>query len=188
MPLKYSKLNVGSRDVIKPADEGWLNIDIEPLAKPRENFMVADALHLPPDWTNAFQEIHAVHVLEHINRNYRADFVKEMFRITAIGGSCFIEVPNFKETVRLLHEAYVKEDLKMQHIWTTSIYGKQRSPGDQHCWGFTNTTLTELFHEAGFTITVWNAGYESKWQNDLLKPISTHYKQEPILLVKGTKL
>jgi predicted SAM-dependent methyltransferase len=185
--LKYSKLNVGSRDVIKPADEGWLNIDIMPLPRPRENFEVQDALHLPETWANQFEEIHAVHVLEHINRNFRQDFVTEMFRITAPGGACYIEVPDFKETVRLLHEAYLREDLKMQHIWTTSIYGKQRSPGDQHCWGFTHATLTELFHQAGFTVTVWNTGYERTWRNDLLKPISTHYKQEPCLLVKGIK-
>lgn len=187
--MTYTKLNVGSRDVIKPADEGWLNIDLEPLPKPRDNFIVADALHLPDEWAGQFQEIHAVHVLEHINRNYRQDFLREMYRVTAPGGSCYIEVPNFKETIALLHAAFVNGDAHQQHIWTTSIYGKQRSPGDQHCWGYTNGTLGDLFVEAGFNVFAWDSFYKHPegW-NKFLAPISTHYRAEPVLLGKGMKL
>lgn len=183
--MNYTKLNVGSRDEIK--SEPWLNIDMENCSD-KPNFMQMDLFNMPQEWNNQFEEVHAVHVLEHVNRNNRQLFLEEMYRVTKTGGSCFIEVPDFRETIRLLHEAYEKGDLQAQHIWTTSIYGKQRGPGDQHCWGYTNASLTDLFHKAGFDVTVWNTGWQGNWKFNVLQPISPHHRSEPVLLVKGTKL
>jgi len=144
--------------------------------------MQMDVFVMPPVWKDTFEVVHAVHVLEHINRNRRQEFVQALHGVTAPNGVVYIEVPDFKETVRLLHEAYQSGNKEAQHIWTTSVYGKQRSPGDQHCWGYTVETLSNLFFNAGFRFVL-------AWQS-IKNPeemISSHHKQEPVLLVKGIK-
>lgn len=185
--MKFTKLNVGSRDEIKP--EPWLNIDLEPL-KPRSNYIQMDVFAMPKEWDNQFEEVIAVHVLEHINRNLRQDFVNALYRVTKPGGVICIEVPDFLEVCRKLVKAFETGDKEAEHRWTTSIYGKQRSPGDQHCWGFNLWTLTGLCQNAGFitkdvipssVFDIPGCKYSPK---DL---ISSHYKQEPILLYKGFK-
>lgn len=187
--MNYTKLNVGSRDVIKPSSEGWLNIDIDPLGK-GSNFLQMDVFDMPADWAEQFEEIQAIHVLEHINRNRRLDFVKALYRVTKVGGMCYIEVPNFQETIRLLHEAYTASprDHAEVHKWTTSIYGKQRSPGDQHCWGFDLWTLAELGQDAGFVPGNWAKAYKDDKTGDRQPLLSEHYKQEPILLMSFKKI
>lgn len=177
--MQFTKLNVGSRDELK---DGWLNIDIEPLSKPRPNFMQMDVFAMPLVWRDTFEAVQSVHAMEHINRNLRLDFLKAIYQVTAAKGMVYVEVPDFQETIRLLNEAYVKGNKEKQHIWTTSIYGKQRSPGDQHCWGYTVETLSALFFDAGFRFVQAHRSI-----NGIDQMISTHHKQEPCLLVRGIK-
>ncbi|SRR5258706_2908133 len=182
----YTKLNVGSRDEIKP--EPWMNIDLEYL-KPRPNYIQMDVFDMPTTWNNQFEEIHAVHVLEHINRNRRQEFVNALFRVTKPGGICYIEVPDFLTICRRLVNAFETGDREAEHRWTTSIYGKQRSPGDQHCWGFNFWTLAELGQQAGFIdtdVAVSNI-FSPVYRYSAKDMISSHYKQEPILLFRGRK-
>lgn len=184
--MNYTKLNVGSRDEIKP--DPWLNIDIEPMRSGRANFIQMDVFDMPADWKGQFEEIQAVHVLEHINRNKRQDFVSSMYWAAKPGGHVYIEVPNFPAIVAKLHDAYNRDDQKAQHIWTTSIYGKQRSPGDGHCWGFDRSTLSALFQTAGFyQIDYTTAGPDETQLSTSIPMISSHWKQEPILLVRARK-
>lgn len=183
--MQFTKLNVGSRDELKP--EPWLNIDLEP-GKIRPNYIQMDVFDMPDDWKGQFEEIQAVHVLEHINRNRRQEFVERMFWACRPGGHVQIEVPNFPAIIARLAHAYATDDQKAQHIWTTSIYGKQRSPGDQHCWGFDQSTLCALFRTAGFyQIDFCTNSAEAPQIQNKLPMISSHWKQEPILLVRGTK-
>ena len=174
------KLNIGSRDFegIYRNDD-WLNIDIHPLDKAKRNFQVMDVFHMPLEWADKYEEVHAIHVLEHVNRNLRQQFVEACYRVTMPGGYCFIEVPDFRETVRLLNLAFEQRDYRAQHIWTTSIFGKQRSPGDQHCWGYTSSSLHDLFERAGFKSV--------EVTTDSSRMISSHHKQEPVILAIGVK-
>jgi len=55
-----------------------------------------------------------------------------------------------------------------------------RSTGDQHFWGFTSRTLKELLETEGFDVTIFK-------NKDFDHMISSHYKQEPILLARCTK-
>lgn len=183
------KLNVGDKDFSGIYTEGgWLTIDVSPRSRDshRDKFMVMSVLEMPSNWTDCYEEIHMIHCLEHINRNFRQQVVKEIYRVLAPGGIIYIEVPDFEKTIAFLHDAFIRGDEKVQHNLTTSIYGKQRFPGDQHCWGYTRHTLGDLFIEAGFkSFQIGLAGPD--YAMGEVKMISSHYKQEPVLLVKGVK-
>jgi hypothetical protein len=63
---------------------------------------------------------------------------------------------------------------------TTSVFGKQRYPGDQHCWGFTSRTLQALAKQAGFDIlSMVQIGPSNAPIQD---PLSEHYAQEDVLV------
>ncbi len=179
------KLNVGDKDFKGIyAEPEWLNIDIEQ-GRSRSNFIKMSVLEMPEDWNEKFETIHMIHCLEHINRNFRQQVIKELYRVLQPGGVAFVEVPNFEAIVKILARAFAQEDTRTIHLMTTSIYGKQRWPGDGHRWGYTHDSLATLFHEAGFSEIKIYLGSPDGNGNGAM--ISQHYKQEPVLLVKGTK-
>jgi len=174
----FSKLNIGSSSITGEFKrEGWLSIDI------CKSFKV-----LPMSGTelgfrdNTFEVIKAIHVLEHINRNYSQQLVDECYRTLQPKGTCYVEVPDFQE-VALRYITKLKEGGdKAAHCWLTSIYGKQRYQGDAHNWGFTQTSLLALFQTAGFSnVQCFKSTTHPK------KMISSHHKQEPVILAVGRK-
>jgi hypothetical protein len=59
------------------------------------------------------------------------------------------------------------------------VYGKNEREGMAHHWGFYEGLLRREFRHQGF-----NDVERLVFPNEM---ISTHYKQEPVLLVRGTK-
>lgn len=174
------KLNIGSSHPSGQYknSEVWINIDYGE-QEFGHGVLKIDATQMPDDWKNKFEEIHAVHVLEHINRNLRFKFVEECHRVLRGKGVLYIEVPDFEAVTRALVNAWNSKDEHLSHKMTTSIFGKQRYTGDQHHWGFTKDTLYDLIKEQGFDkIDIYT-------NKDIDQMISGHYKQEPILLAKA---
>jgi predicted SAM-dependent methyltransferase len=181
------KLNVGSGYPKKQYLElEWVNIDDAPegtfLGNDGHRVTKMSALGMPLEWTDKFEEVHCVHVLEHINRNFRQEVVNQLHRVTSPGGVAYIEVPDFQTIILVLAQAFISRDVTLQHNMTTSIYGKQRYAGDQHCWGFTVDTLSDLCLKTGFTAVKVQTPNDANFT-----PISAHYQQEPILLATCLK-
>ena len=129
---------------------------------------------------NVFDEIHCVHALEHVTRDKHIPMLSEMYRVLKPGGKgAFIEVPDFIKIINNLSNAARINDVYKVHVWTTSVYGKNERPGMAHHWGFTHDLLLKKMRESGFN---WNTILYNR--EDM---ISSHYKQEPVLLMKGTK-
>lgn len=187
------KLNIGSSNpkgqyISKP----WVNIDANYgfIHSHKGGTLVIGKLDHKtylPFKNESFDEIHAIHVLEHLPRKDHLPFLSEAARVLAPPGVLFVEVPNFIQicsnivtwTQELIKE---KEPQKIQIFKelirraTLSVYGKGRQPFDFHHWGFSPWHLRELGQEVGL------AG--SLEQN----MISNHYTQEPVLLMKYTKI
>ena len=170
------KLNIGcSWPNGKYKLEEWVNLDI--VSNERVNVQ-GSALALPFD-TNSIEEIHCVHLLEHLTREKYHMVLREMHGVLKEGGLCYVETPDFRGTVEKLYNSFKNQDAEAIHIWTTSVYGKSEREGMSHHWGFYEGLLRREMRLQGFKEVV-----RLTEQDDM---ISTHYKQEPILLVRGTK-
>jgi predicted SAM-dependent methyltransferase len=171
------KLQVGSSEVegrYKGAD--WTNLDIKPH---RGVDIVADASERIPLDTNSVDEIHCIHVLEHVTRDKYKPMLREMYRVLKPGGVLYVETPDFRGTIANLQHAFEQSDVDAIHIWTTSVYGKNEREGMAHHWGFYEGLLRREFRFQGFKDVD-----RLVFTNEM---ISSHYKQEPVLLVRGTK-
>jgi len=153
----------------------WINMDV---FKFDDVNVRGSGCHLPFT-DSSFDEVHCVHVLEHLPRDQYPIMLKEIFRVIEPGGAVFVEVPDLIATAQWLLKAYLDRDYRLVHNWVTSIYGKSDVPGMGHQWGFYELTLIEAIINAGF-----NKAIRITQLKDM---ISTHYQQEPILLVKGIK-
>ena len=172
------KLNIGSSVTRgQYRNPEWVNLDLFPLKGVN---VVASGLALPFQ-DNIFEEIHAVHILEHLTRNNIPIMLRELVRvIKPLEGWVYIEVPNFQQIVELLHGAYGAGDEDCIHRWRTSIYGKTERPGMAHHFGFDEFTLRKYLTKAGFSIC--------ERIIDEKGMISAHYLQEPVLLIKAKKV
>ncbi len=155
----------------------WINLDL--VGNERINVQ-GSAVALPFE-TGSFDEIHCLHVLEHLTRDKYATALREMHRVLKPGGFCYIEVPDFRKTVELLHASFNNQAVEAIHIWTTSIYGKNERAGMAHHWGFYEGLLRKEMRLQGFTDVVRLTVPEE------MKVVPTRYKTEPVLLVRGSK-
>lgn len=170
------KLNVGAsvaRGIYKQKE--WINLD---LFKMRGVNVRGDMESLP-FFSESFSEIHCIHVLEHLTRDKHMPVLHEMHRVLGCDGHVYVEVPDFERTIAKLFKAYNEDDAHAIHIWRTSIYGKTERPGMAHHFGFDEETLKRYMKEAGFS----NVHRLSR-PHDM---ISDHWRQEPVLLMKGVK-
>jgi predicted SAM-dependent methyltransferase len=172
------KLNVGSsvaRGVYKRGE--WINLDLQDVSDDGVN-VIGNGLALPFK-DNSFDEVRCVHVLEHLTRDKPPVMMSEMYRVLTPGGHLYVEVPDFKQTVAKLTAAFMEDDNTNIHKWTTSIYGKNERKGMAHHSGFYGRTMVILFRTAHFHNVVRIQGEENM--------ISLHHRQEPVLLMTGTK-
>jgi predicted SAM-dependent methyltransferase len=173
------KLNAGSGGIIKGQYKRpeWINLDFTPCAK----IEVRGDMTGLPFADGSFEEIHLVHVFEHIQRPDQIPTLRELHRVLEPGGALFIEVPDFKAIINLLVQAWSRPNdwgyQQLAHNMTASLYGKQRYPGDAHHWAFTAEALTDFLEGA------------CKWASlDFpSESISNHFRQEPVLLIRAVK-
>lgn len=158
----------------------WLNLDYV-RHRPRPRFVVGDGRRLPFP-AGRFETVHAIHVLEHIERdgkdadnvNYlgQVEFMREVARVLSPDGSAFIEVPDFVENMRGLVQAFERGDHEAVRIATVGAFGKARHEGDRHTWGFAPWYLENLFRKVGL---------RSERQTEML---SGHHRQENVMLYR----
>ncbi len=170
------KLNVGcSWPKGRYRSDEWTNFDIVPNERVD---LVGSVLDIPLP-SNSVEEIHCVHLLEHLTRDKYPRALSEMHRVLKPGGALYVETPDFRGLVQKLHAAFDNGDPESIHVWTTSTYGKNEREGMAHYWGFYEGLMRRALRQQGFIAVVRLSEPDEM--------ISTHYKQEPILLVRGTK-
>ena len=115
--------------------------------------------------------------MEHLPRDKWPLMLEELYRVTNIGGVCFIEVPDFKQQIKemvlLLDQKNNEWD---RHIARTGIWGKTERLGMGHCFGFDWDLLSKAIRTVGFD--------KVQKSTDM---ISNHGKDMPVILAKATK-
>lgn len=169
-------LNLGSsRAKGKYKSRDWVNVDLYSF----EGVNVRGSGFELPFKEGSFDRIHSVHVLEHLTRDKWPIMLEEMYRVLKIGGSCWVEVPDFPRQVQDMLTFYKKGDKTKQHRCRTSIYGKTEREGMAHHFGFDCELLKNAFIKIGFDDVE-----RKKESKDMISP---HHRHGPILLVVGYK-
>jgi predicted SAM-dependent methyltransferase len=95
----YTRLNLGCGDIReKLLPSPWLNLDLD---GPAGTYR-CDVRRLPTEWTGAFEEVRASHVLEHIFLDRLESTLAEWIRVLAPGGVLRVIVPDLKLIVDCL--------------------------------------------------------------------------------------
>lgn len=177
------KLNVGCSDPRGIYEQPeWINIDASRFFRGMQSrrFCVADGCSLPFRDCQ-FDEVRAIHVLEHVPRDKHLAFLKEIRRVLTPEGFGLVEVPDFvtacaqiAKIASLLEDpntppAIVWEAIRIR---TVGVYGKGRHEGDWHHWGFSTY---------GFELLCKDAGLLYSRESQM---VSSHYRMEPVLLYR----
>lgn len=170
------KLNVGSsnqRGRYKQAE--WVCFDLNKAAKPN---VVGDAFQMPFA-DDSFDEIHSVHVLEHLPRDKWPLMLAEIFRVLKPGGAFYVEVPDFEIQCREYLAALRSCDRWRIHLIRTAIWGKPERLGMGHQFGFDAGFLKRALSTIGFV--------SIKQLTEREDMISAHCRDGGVLLFKSTK-
>lgn len=176
------KLNVGS-GVPRGIYEGqeWVNVDPARIRDTIPAYITA-----LPFRDSSFEEIHCIHVFEHLPRNQQKDALSEMARVLSPGGSLWLEVPDFIEQCRQLVYAFDnpqasrKQQKESIRVKTVGIYGRQYHDGDFHHYGFYPDLLKSMLME----VHDWKRIDHLKGHEAM---ISNHYVYEPVILINAIK-
>lgn len=127
-----------------PKQKGYLNVDIRDL--PNID-VVSDAAKLP--FTDGEHDgIETRNLVEHFSRHEIADVFKEWARVLKPGGVLKIETVDMGLTMD--NWRTIPED-----NWMDGMLGAQTYPENFHKMAFTQSNMTRLLADAGFSITVF---------------------------------
>jgi predicted SAM-dependent methyltransferase len=118
--------------------EGYVNVD---LWINESTDVICNVTRLPwPD--NSADIIENYHVIEHISHVKVRDALTDWHRVLKPGGKLVVECPHFDDAV--------KEYLSGNEARLINIFGRQRSYGDAHLYGYNPQRLKRLLKEIGF--------------------------------------
>ncbi|MFQ5787212.1 MAG: methyltransferase domain-containing protein, partial [Thermodesulfobacteriota bacterium] len=118
--------------------DGYVNVDIW-ITDATD--IICDIAHLPwPD--NSVYIIESYHVIEHISHTRIMQTLAEWHRVLKPDGVLILECPHFDEAV--------KEYLTGNEDRLINIFGRQRSYGDAHLYGYNHSRLISILEEIGF--------------------------------------
>jgi predicted SAM-dependent methyltransferase len=140
---KLLKLNLGcgSNKI-----DGYVNIDTEPSTKPD---LVLDFVNNKlPYKDNSVNQILLFHVIEHIPKTLRRNFLGELRRVLNIDkGNILISYPEFLKCV----DNWKRNYRGKKEFWEATLYGRQLYPSDYHVCIMHTPDFKRILVECGFT-------------------------------------
>ena len=134
------KVHMGSGDKVWP---GFVNID----KYSARADVHCDCLSITME-TDSVDELHAIHLLEHLHRRDAVPALAEWARVLKPGGLMVLELPCLDKMARLIVEG--EQDLRFTVL---GLYGDPRDPkpGMLHQWGWSIAELTDALTQAGLS-------------------------------------
>ena len=143
--LQSKKLNLGCG---YDKREGYLNVDLNDFHSPD---LVANIIEMNEFPSNAYEEIIAQDILEHVLRANVRRALLEWNRLLEFGGRIFIRTTWIHGLAALL-DLPENDEISAQEGLIQSLFGTQAYTGDYHLTGFTEKTFRFYMWEAGFEI------------------------------------
>lgn len=114
-----------------------VRFDIQEKTKPDVR---CDFLHIPEQWADKFDVVHARHVLEHVNRRDMETALRGWANLLKDGGKLIIRVPNVGNAFKVIQE-YPDGHPAKQYAWQQIYGGQSIDRYDHHATGFTAKKL-----------------------------------------------
>jgi hypothetical protein len=124
---------------------GYLNVDMDPDSHPDLLLRHGDVSRIP---RNAFRELYANDVLEHIPRQFTLQLLLDFSEFMTSDGKLILKTSSIIHVADKLRE---KRTFADHHGWTICLFGNQAHAGDYHHTGFTEVTLRTYLLAAGFS-------------------------------------
>ena len=128
-----------------------VNIDMTYMKGEVEPDVLCNVLALPFK-KETFKWVCASHIIEHLSKNQHYHALKEWRRVLVPDGKIMISFPEFDVCL----QNYLDNYQGNREYWNHTIYGANRWEGDRHLSGVTQTYLTDLLFNVGFTNLRWN--------------------------------
>lgn len=151
---RLTKLHLGSGKHPWP---GYINIDQDERADEIGDVTALDYAD------NSVDEIHAVHLFEHLNRMQAPKVLSDWHRVLKPGGKLVLELPCMEKIAQMIVDGETRVGFTL-----FGIFGDIRLPNPlmRHQWCYTSTELADLMKQTGFEVEVLEPVYHVK-QRDM---------------------
>lgn len=139
------RLHLGAGERYWP---GYTNYDVE-----------TDHAALPHD-AGSVDEIHAIHLVEHIPRGEVDKYLQHWRDLLKPSGMMFLEMPCLDKVARLVLEGHTQPELIQQAFY--GALDQQDNPLMQHRWTWTIAEITTVLARLGFSVAVTDPVYHVK--------------------------
>ena len=136
------KLNICCGDNKIP---GFLGVDIEESFKPDIIHDIRKPLPLRPE---SVAEVVMFHAIEHIEKQYHAIILNNIWTILKPGASFLISFPEF----RRCYENWLSNYKGKKSFWEATMFGAQRTKGDYHVCAMDTHDFKIVLVNSGFEI------------------------------------
>ena len=172
------KINLGCGE--SPLD-GYINIDSIKNKLTRPDVIANIKLEFLPFKSYECEEICALHVLEHIERDYWSRIFDEFYRLLIPDGVLILAYPEFE---RCAHN-FITNFKGARDFWRMTLYGRQDYPGDYHVVPMRTAEVVNYLTSFGFYDIKYTSEVDEEWSTFLTckkgkKPITRPelYRQE----------
>lgn len=124
---------------------GYINVDYC-----GECDIQSDVTVLPMFADGTIDEIHAIHLFEHIDRMRVSDALAEWHRVLKSGGRLVLEMPCLNKIVDMIGRGVIDPKLTMFGLFGDPRYESEYM---RHRWCYTYGEIQELLKYAGFEVS-----------------------------------
>lgn len=141
------RLHIGAGDKYWP---GFINVDFD--GDQDVNCDITD-LEFPNE---SVDEIHGIHVFEHLNRVDAQDAVKEWRRVLKPGGKLVLEMPCLDKIIGMINDGVTDTRMTLMGLFGDPRY---RNEYMQHRWCYSEDEIIRLMTALGFEASVTEPTY-----------------------------
>jgi predicted SAM-dependent methyltransferase len=149
--LPRVKINLGCGRRRMP---GFVNVDFQ-----GEPDVRADVFGRLPFEDGCAEEVHAIHVAEHVHRWRIAEVLKEWTRLLALGGLLVLEMPCLDKVLGIFFDHIQEGKPVPVNLTMWGLYGDPgwKDPAMCHHWCYSISEMKALMEGAGLTVEVKEA-------------------------------